>query len=121
MVPGFDVALHEKRGELNAILRSREFFRSPALAKLLEYLCEKTFSGHSQEIKEFSIATEVFGRDHDFGEKRDSLVRVEVHRLRKKLHRYYETEGADHPVRIVIRAGNYQPDFERVADSPSTS
>ncbi len=63
----------------------------------------------------------MFGRDHDFGEKRDSLVRVEVHRLRKKLHRYYETEGADHPVRIVIRAGNYQPDFERVADSPSTS
>jgi Malectin domain len=118
MVPSIEIALPEKRSELDAVLHSREFLRSPALAKLLEYLCEKTFSGNTQEIKEFSIATEVFGRDQDFGERRDSLVRVEVHRLRKKLHRYYETEGADRPVRIVIRSGNYQPDFERVSDPP---
>jgi hypothetical protein len=116
MVPSIEIALPEKRSELEAVLHSREFLRSPALAKLLEYLCEKTFSGNNREIKEFSIATEVFGRDQDFGEKRDSLVRVEVHRLRKKLHRYYATEGADRPVRIVIRSGNYQPDFERVSN-----
>jgi malectin (di-glucose binding ER protein) len=117
MLLGENVAVSEKRSELDAVLHSREFLRSPALAKLLEYLCEKTFSGHALEIKEFSIATEVFGRDKDFGEKRDSRVRVEVHRLRRKLERFYELEGANHPVRIVIRAGNYQPDFERVFDA----
>src|SRR6202453_1719357 len=111
------VAVAEMRSELEAVLHSRELLRSPALAKLLEYLCEKAFSGHALEIKEFSIATEVFGRDDGFGEKRDSKVRVEVHRLRKKLHRYYETEGMDRPVRISIRPGSYQPEFERVADS----
>jgi hypothetical protein len=117
MLPGLDLVVPEKRRELEAVLHSREFLRSPALARLLEYLCEKVFTGKIQEIKEFSIATEVFGRDDGFGEKRDSVVRVEVHRLRKKLHRYYETEGMDRPVRIVIRPGSYQPEFERVSDS----
>src|SRR5580700_1682469 len=117
MLPGLDLVVPEKRRALEAVLHSREFLRSPALARLLEYLCEKVFAGKIQEIKEFSIATEVFGRDDGFGEKRDSVVRVEVHRLRKKLHRYYETEGVDRPVRIVIRPGSYQPEFERVSDS----
>jgi hypothetical protein len=117
MLSGLDLVVPEKRRELDAVLHSREFLRSPALARLLEYLCEKVFAGKIQEIKEFSIATEVFGRDDGFGEKRDSKVRVEVHRLRKKLHRYYETEGMDRPVRIVIRPGSYQPEFERVSDS----
>jgi adenylate cyclase len=112
-----NVSVSDKRSELEAVLRSKEFLRSPALARLLEYHCEKTLSGHALEIKEFSIATEVFGRDRDFGEKRDSRVRVEVHRLRKKLERFYEVEGANRPVRIVIRPGNYQPDFERVSDA----
>lgn len=118
MLSSDNMALSEKRSELEAVLHSRELLRSPALAKLLEYLCDKTFSGHTLEIKEFSIATEVFGRDTDFGEKRDSLVRVEVHRLRRKLESFYEREGANRPVRIVIRPGTYQPDFERVFDSP---
>jgi len=117
MLSGLDLVVPEKRRELDAVLHSREFLRSPALARLLEYLCEKVFAGKIQEIKEFSIATEVFGRDDGFGEKRDSKVRVEVHRLRKKLHRYYETEGMDRPMRIVIRPGSYQPEFERVSDS----
>jgi hypothetical protein len=119
MLSGVEVELPERRAELHAVLHSREFLRAPALAKLLEYLCEKTFTGHTFEIKEFSIATEVFGRASDYGEKRDSLVRVEVHRLRKKLERFYEAEGATHPIRILIRPGNYQPDFERVFDAPA--
>jgi hypothetical protein len=118
MISSIEVDLIEKRTELETVLSSREFLRAPALAKLLRYLCEKTFSGQTFEIKEFSIATEVFGRASDYGEKRDSLVRVEVHRLRKKLERFYETEGTAHLVRILIRPGNYQPEFERVFDLP---
>jgi hypothetical protein len=116
MIPGVDVDLLEKRAELETVLGSREFLKTRALAKLLRYLCEKTFSGQTFKIKEFSIATEVFGRADDFGEKRDSLVRVEVHRLRKKLERFYENEGAAHPIRILIRPGKYQPEFVRALD-----
>src|SRR4051812_16939486 len=98
-------ATSERRLELDAVLQSREFQRAPVLAKLLEYLCEKTFQGRIYEIKEFSIATEVFGRDQQFGEKRDSLVRVEVYRLRKRLQSYYQNEGTNNSLRIVIKPG----------------
>lgn len=102
----------ERRLELEAVLSSKEFLRAPALARLLRYLCEKTFAGKDYEIKEYSIATEVYGKDPTFGEKRDSLVRVEISRLRKRLRAFYEEEGATRNLRIVIRAGSYKPEFE---------
>lgn len=99
---------------MQAVLESKEFVRAAALAKLLKYLCEKSFQGKIHEIKEFTIATDVYGKDLNFGEKRDSLVRVEVSRLRRRLQRYYETEGAASQIRIVIKSGTYRPEFERV-------
>src|ERR1700730_14194685 len=116
MTPAVDLTLEQRQSALTAVLESKEFQRSPALAKLLEYLCEKTFQGKIHEIKEFSIATEVFGRDQQFGEKRDSLFVVEVYRFRKRLQHYYETEGSSHTLRIVIKLGTYRPEFEHVAD-----
>src|SRR3954447_23676843 len=122
MTPDIHTGLDHRRAELKAVLESREFVRAPALAKLLVYLCEKTFDGKVHEIKEFSIATEVYGRDLNFGEKRDSVVRVEVSRLRKRLLKYYEGEGAHHSLRIVIPAGTYQPEFEpRIAPADSAA
>src|SRR3954470_22408543 len=112
MTSNTQILPEERRAALNAVLESKEFSRAPALAKLLTYLCEKTFEGRVHEIKEFSIATEVYGRNESFGEKRDSVVRVEVSRLRKRLRQYYAEEGAHQPLRIVIPAGTYQPEFE---------
>ena len=88
-----EILLEDRKAALNAVLESKEFSRAPALAKLLKYLCEKTFEGRVHEIKEFSIATEVYGRSENFGEKRDSVVRVEMSRLRKRLVNYYADEG----------------------------
>src|SRR5258705_11937933 len=104
MTPAIEVTLEQRQSALTGVLESKEFLRSPALAKLLRYLCEKTFKGKIHEIKEFTIATDVYGKDLHFGEKRDSLVRVEVSRLRRRLQRYYETEGASCRIRIFIRA-----------------
>ena len=36
---------------------------------------------------------EALGRPADFDQKRDSIVRVEAHRLRKRLREYYEADG----------------------------
>src|SRR4051812_2266405 len=112
MTSNTDSLLESRRAALNAVLESKEFSRAPALAKLLRYLCEKTFEGRVHEIKEFSIATEVYGRSQSFGERRDSVVRVEVSRLRKRLRNYYAEEGSRHDLQIVIPAGTYQPEFE---------
>ena len=113
MTTAVDLTLEERQSALTAVLESKEFVRSPALARLLRYLCEQTFQGKIHEIKEFTIATDVYGKDLHFGEKRDSLVRVEVSRLRRRLQRYYETDGAGSRIRIVIKSGTYRPDFER--------
>ena len=107
-----EILLEERKAALSAVLESKEFSRAPALAKLLKYLCEKTFEGRVHEIKEFSIATEMYGRRENFGEKRDSVVRVEMSRLRKRLVSYYADEGLHQPLRIVIPAGSYAPEFE---------
>ncbi len=54
---------------------------------------------------------EAFGRPPEFDKKRDSIVRVEAHRLRKRLDHYYHNEGVNRPVQIVIPTGQYAPRF----------
>lgn len=101
-----------ERAELQAVLSSPLFVRSPTLAHLLSYLCEKKIAGDIGQIKEYSIALEVFRRNASFDQDTDSIVRVEANRLRKRLAEYYRTEGAHHRLRIAIPVGQYVPIFE---------
>jgi hypothetical protein len=101
----------EARAEVESVLKSAAFVRSPRLARLLQYLCAKYFAGESDQIKEYHIAVEVLERPESFDPAQDAIARVEVHRLRKRLREYYETEGADHSLRIVIPIGQYAPAF----------
>ena len=86
--------LEKKRAELQTVLQSPLFVRSPTLTHLLSHLCEKTFAGEGDQIKEYSIAVDVFGRPDSFDQDVDSIVRVEANRLRKRLAEYYSGEGA---------------------------
>ncbi len=106
------VDFSRESGELQSILASGIFDRSPMLAQLLRYVCAKYFEGDAQSIKEYSIAVDVLGRSSDFDPKKDSVIRVQFHRLREKLNDYYANEGDDHPVRILIPHGHYAPQFE---------
>ena len=108
------VGWDEERKELEAVLHSRLFARSPALSNFLSYLCEKTFADETEHIKEYSLALEVFGRRDSFDQDTDSIVRVQANRLRKRLSEYYASEGADHAIRISIPVGQYIPVFEKV-------
>src|SRR5206468_3379969 len=65
----------------------------------------------ADQIKEYSIALEALGRSSDFDPKKDSIVRVEAHRLRRRLEEYYRGTGADNAVHIVIPNGQYRPQF----------
>jgi len=106
------VHVEESREELQSVLQSQPFTRSPGLSRLLSYLCEKAFSGESHQIKEYSVALDVFGRQESFDQDSDSIVRVQANRLRKRLAEYYEGEGRDHRIHITIPIGQYVPDFE---------
>jgi len=99
------------------VLASGIFDRAPSLAQVLAYVCEKYFDGSAQDIKEYSIAVDALGRSPEFDQKKDSIVRVQVHRLRERLAEYYAKDGASHGVHIVIPQGQYVPSFV-VRESP---
>jgi hypothetical protein len=106
-----------ERAELEAVLRSGIFQRAPSLAQFLGFVCERHLAGEQHLIREFHIATEALGRGVDFNQKKDSIVRVEAHRLRKRLKEYYETEGAASDWRITLPPGGYSPVFERIRET----
>ena len=110
-----------ERAELEAVLSSNVFARSPRMARILKYVCEAHFAGRSREIKEYNIALEVFGRPADFDQARDSIVRVEAHRLRKRLQEFYTGKGAGHEIQILLSPGNYVPQFVRRDGASSVS
>ncbi len=99
------------RAELEAVLASGIFNRAPNLASILAYICEQYFEGGADQIKEYNIAVEALGRGPDFDQKKNSIVRVEAHRLRKRLSEYYAGPGADHAIHIEIPNGQYAPKF----------
>jgi hypothetical protein len=101
----------KERAALQAILASGIFENKPRMASLLKYICEQYFEGDIDAIKEYSIATDVFRRSQSFDQATDSIVRVEVFRLRKKLREFYDGEGSDQPIEIVVATGHYRPEF----------
>jgi hypothetical protein len=110
----------QERMEVELVLRSGIFEKAPRLEHFFLYICRLHFEGRADEIKEYSIAIEALGRSPDFDPKKDSIVRVEAHRLRKRLEEYYCGPGSRDDVRIVIPNGQYRPHFiPRRDDAPS--
>lgn len=100
-----------ERAELEALLGSGVFHRSPNLQKFLTYVCEKYFEGATDGIREYSVAVEALGRSEDFDQKKDSIVRVEAYRLRRRLDEFYRGVGASHAISIELSPGSYVPRF----------
>lgn len=100
----------EERRELDSLAAS--LGNASRLQRLVLYICEKYFQGEADKLHEYEIATDLFGRSRDtFDPAEDAVVRVEAHRLRKRLKEYYEGPGKDHPIQISVPAGSYVPVF----------
>jgi hypothetical protein len=103
-----------ERAEFERLLK--DFARFHRLILLLQFLGKHYFAGESEQIDEYNIATQVFGRSKTaFNPSEDSIVRVEAHRLRKRLKEFYEKEGRDRTIQMSLPLGNYIPTF-RVAN-----
>jgi hypothetical protein len=101
----------EEHLALSAVLASPAFKKHPRLASLLEYICQKYFEGDAESIKEYSIAVDIFHRPPSYDSTTDSIVRVELYRLRKRLREFYNNEGAHEAIEIHIATGRYLPEF----------
>jgi hypothetical protein len=100
-----------EREELHSILASGILAKSPNLAKLLSYICERYWEGKSGQLKEYNLGVDALGRPPDFDPAASAIVRVEVHRLREKLKKFYENGGANHRIAIFLPPGRYVPQF----------
>jgi hypothetical protein len=105
------IAREEKLAQLERILHCRALHGSDNLKAFLRFIVDKSIENQESQLKEYVIATEVFGRGNEFDSRVDSVVRVQAGRLRTKLHEYYETEGKDDQVIIFLPKGQYTPVF----------
>jgi hypothetical protein len=105
------VPKEEKLIQLEKILRGRTLHGSENLKAFLRFVVGQSVEGQEGQLKEYVIATEVFGRGSDFDPRIDSVVRVQAGRLRTKLHEYYATEGEADTVIIDLPKGQYLPVF----------
>jgi hypothetical protein len=85
------------------------------LQQLLQFIATKAFDHGSDSLKEYTIGVEALSRPQDFDPKTDTIVRVQIHRLRQKLKEYYDSDGSRDPILIDIPKGHYLPSFEAVA------
>ena len=93
--------------EVERLVASHTLHGSESLCKLLRYLADHALKHPGTALKEYQIATEIFGRPADFDPHLDSLVRVQAGRLRSKLSEYYVSEGAEDPIIVELPKGTY--------------
>ena len=101
----------ERKAEVQRILLSPQFRRTPKLQRFLELVCDYYFQDRAREINEFLIATEAFGKGQDFDPSQDSLVRVQAREVRRRLREHYQSEGKSSRLILDIPLGHYVPDF----------
>jgi Tol biopolymer transport system component len=98
------------REQLERILASDVFSRSPQLRRFLSFIVEQRLAGQGDSLKESVLAHELYGKGTDFDGGTDPVVRVDARRLRDKLREYYA--GRSEPVVISLPKGSYVPVFE---------
>lgn len=105
------------QAEIEKLVASHALHGSESLCKLLRYLGRQALEHPGTAVKEYQIATEVFGRQADFDPQLDSMVRVQAGRLRTKLAEYYNTEGATDRIVVELPKGSYAVAFHERANA----
>jgi hypothetical protein len=103
------------------LLHQAEQFRASGLlgkpgtlSRLFDFLLTRSLAGGAP--KETEIALQVFGKSPGFDVSQDAVVRVYVHKLRRRLEEFNgRTPGGD---KIVIPKGEYRLLLERPAVAP---
>ena len=95
------------------VARSPAFSRAAQLRAILLYVVRQTILHPDEPVHEFDIAHRVLGRRSDFNPLDDSIVRVQVAHLRKKLEHYFAKDGLQEETVITIAMGSYEPIFSQ--------
>jgi hypothetical protein len=104
-------SIEERKAEVQRVLQSPQFRRTPKLQRFLELVCDYYFQNRAHEINEFLIATEAFGKGPNFDPSQDSLVRVQAREVRRRLREYYQSDSGASRLILDIPLGHYVPGF----------
>jgi TolB-like protein len=107
------------RQQLRRITDHPSFRATAAQKAFLQFVVDKVLAGESDQIKGYTIATQVFGRREDFDQATDPVVSIHANKLRRALEHYYLVEGKTDPIRIDIPKGTYVPVFHQQCDVES--
>jgi hypothetical protein len=99
------------RAQLERILLSTPFRNSKRYPALLRYVVEQQLNGSASELKERTIAIDVFGRDPYYDPSADPVVRISAGEVRKRLAQYYQDVADKSELRIELPVGSYHPEF----------
>jgi hypothetical protein len=116
-----DAGAEAVRAQVERLLRSKTFETSEVHRRLLQYLAEKAINGDADRLKEYTVGLEAFGKPGTYDPRQDSIVRLQVGRLRQKLAAYYESEAAGDDVRVVLPKGGFKLKFEVIEARPAES
>ena len=96
-----DILRHAQRVRDSGILG-----RSNRIRGLFDFLVDCAVRGRVP--KEIEVAIDGFGRSPAFDASKNALVRVYVHKLRRKLDAFYAAQGEIGAPRLVIPKGEYR-------------
>lgn len=88
--------------------------RSELLLRLFNFFVDCSLA--QRVPKEIEVALDVFGKKADFDVAQDAVVRVYIHKLRRKLDEYYAGPGREDAVRLLIPKGEYRFVFQDHAE-----
>ncbi|WP_438004069.1 hypothetical protein WME89_35245 [Sorangium sp. So ce321] len=96
--------------ELERVVASPVFGGSARQIRLLRFVVGEALAGRGADLRAPLLATRVFDRPDGFDSVEDSIVRVEMSKLRRALERYYAASPTA-TVRIELPRGRCAPVF----------
>lgn len=104
------------RAHVERVASSRIFETSEIHRRLLRYLGEKSLAGQADSLKEYTIGIEAFGKPESYDPRQDSIVRLQVSRLRQKLMAYYLEDHLEDTLRLSIPKGGFKLEFHPLVE-----
>jgi hypothetical protein len=105
-------ALEATYAQVERIIQSKNLRLSEVQRRLLTYLVEKSLAGEADDLKEYTIGIDAFGKPPSYDPRQESVVRMHVARLRQKLAEYYRTDGVADPIVLDLPKGGFKMIFE---------
>ena len=105
-------ALEATHAQVERILQNKNLRLSEVQRRLLTYLVGKSLAGEADDLKEYAIGVDAFGKPPSYDPRQESVVRMHVARLRQKLAEYYRTEGSADPILLDLPKGGFKMVFE---------